>query len=423
MSKEDKPLPYQRRLRDTKGVAQRLDLDYLRRPALLALLRSRLTWGLLAVAALAAVPLVFGVPGGRRAVENGTLSPAHAAWENRCEVCHTQAFGGVPDRACQSCHDGAAHPAKPVDTAHATAQTRCAECHREHRGNVRLAAVGSAECTACHSDIRAHAPAAKVANASAFLSGQHPEFAAARTPDVRPLRLNHAVHMPAQPKVIRGMKLPMACIECHVPDRNSASGQPLPVTFEANCKSCHARELEFDVYGVGVPPAPHTRNVQAIRDFIRAEYVHAAAIAGPSLLKRPLGNDLSPQPSVSAWLARVTRDSEAYLFERKCVYCHTNGVAESFTVGPIAGRFPNRQPWLPRGEFEHRAHRAVECESCHTAARASIRTSDVLIPAMRTCLPCHDGRTSAPLAQCSLCHQYHNRNLEQAPKLRLEARP
>ena len=45
MGKEDnKPLEYQRRLRDTKGVAQRLDLSYLKRPALLALLRRRLIW-------------------------------------------------------------------------------------------------------------------------------------------------------------------------------------------------------------------------------------------------------------------------------------------------------------------------------------------------------------------------------------------
>ena len=35
---ENKPLEYQRRLRDTKGVAQRLDLSYLKRPAILALL-------------------------------------------------------------------------------------------------------------------------------------------------------------------------------------------------------------------------------------------------------------------------------------------------------------------------------------------------------------------------------------------------
>jgi hypothetical protein len=73
MAKEDKPLEYQRRLRDTKGVAQRLDLDYLKRPALLSLLRKRLTWGLIGVAALACVPLVLGVGGSRHGLPPAEL--------------------------------------------------------------------------------------------------------------------------------------------------------------------------------------------------------------------------------------------------------------------------------------------------------------------------------------------------------------
>ena len=79
MAKDDKPLEYQRRLRDTKGVAQRLDLDYLKRPALLGLLRKRLTWTLLVVAALACVPLVMGVGGSRHAISSGPLSECSRA--------------------------------------------------------------------------------------------------------------------------------------------------------------------------------------------------------------------------------------------------------------------------------------------------------------------------------------------------------
>ena len=76
MGKEEKPLEYQRRIRDTKGVAQRLDLDYLKRPALLALLRKRLTWGLIGVAVLACVPLVLGVGGAGAAVERTAFAGA-----------------------------------------------------------------------------------------------------------------------------------------------------------------------------------------------------------------------------------------------------------------------------------------------------------------------------------------------------------
>src|SRR5689334_9631158 len=98
MAKEDKPLEYQRRIRDTKGVAQRLDLGYLRRPAVLLLLRRRATWAAMAVAAAACVPLVLGIGGSRKLVENGALSDAHAMFEKKCEVCHAQSFAGVPDK-------------------------------------------------------------------------------------------------------------------------------------------------------------------------------------------------------------------------------------------------------------------------------------------------------------------------------------
>ena len=101
MAKEEKPLEYQRRIRDTKGVAQRLDLGYLKRPALLALFRRRLTWALVAVALLASVPLVLGVGGSRRSLSSGPLSSGHALFENRCQVCHAQAFGAVADQTCE----------------------------------------------------------------------------------------------------------------------------------------------------------------------------------------------------------------------------------------------------------------------------------------------------------------------------------
>jgi hypothetical protein len=394
MSKEDKPLEYQRRIRDTKGVAQRLDLGYLQRPALILLLRKRAAWLLVIVALAACVPLVLGIGGSRRLVSNGPLSPAHAMFEKRCEVCHTQTLGGVPDKACQGCHDGAAHPAKSMDTAHITAQVRCAECHAEHRGKVKLAAVPDAGCTRCHADLNAHATGVRLAGAkiAAFGAGKHPDFS--RAPDTRPIRLNHAIHMPAQARIFRGMKLPMQCGECHAPDKSTPDARFLPVTFEKNCKSCHARELEFDVYHLGVPPAPHVKERQRIHEWVVAQY---QALSITAIARRPLGNDLAPQPNAAAWLARVIRDSEAYLFERKCVYCHTGVVGEAFSMV---------DPVLPRGEFDHRAHRAVACESCHTQARNSTKTSDNLLPAMNSCTPCHSG------SSCSTCHQFHNRDLE-----------
>ena len=99
MSSPEKPLEYRRRVRDTKGVAQRLDLGYLRRGSWMLVLRRRAAWAAVAMAAAACILLVLPVGGARRMVESGPLSEAHAMFENKCEVCHVQAFGGVPDKA------------------------------------------------------------------------------------------------------------------------------------------------------------------------------------------------------------------------------------------------------------------------------------------------------------------------------------
>lgn len=416
MAKEEKPLEYQHRIRDTKGVAQRIDLDYLKRPSLLTLLRRRLTWLLLACAVLGCVPLVLGLGSSRRAVSNGPVSTSHTMFDQRCEACHTQAFNGVPDEACGKCHDGAPHPAKSVDAAKANSTPRCAQCHMEHRGKVRLSEVANGNCTSCHANLAANAAGVKIKGVeiSSFRQGSHPEFSTVSLKDARPLRLNHAIHMPVQPKMLRGIRLPMKCVDCHVTDRKSPTGALLPVTFEQNCKTCHARELEFDVdhvLGDAAMPAPHTKDANTIRQFIWNQYRDTLA-ASPALLQKPLGNDLVLQPNSTEWLDRVTKDSLGYLFERKCVYCHQmESYAVVKKVEPIAGRYPESTPWLERTEFAHRSHRAVECESCHVSARTSRSTEDVLIPKMATCLPCH-GESRAGLDRCSECHLYHNRSLE-----------
>ena len=63
--KEEGPLEYERRVLDTKGVAQRLLLGYLKRPAGMLLERRKATWILVAVSVVACVPLVLGL-GGRK---------------------------------------------------------------------------------------------------------------------------------------------------------------------------------------------------------------------------------------------------------------------------------------------------------------------------------------------------------------------
>lgn len=389
---DDKPIPYEARILDTKGVAQRVDLDYLRRPNRFRDLRRKLAWIAPAAAAVLAMPFLLGVWRAEKVFSNGPVSPAHALFENNCQVCHTHAFSSVPKQACLRCHDGPQHRGKPA------AEPHCTTCHVEHRG-AELADVKDRNCTACH--------AVNKVKVTAFREGKHPDFRSVRQPDARPLLLNHAAHMPAQPKAIRGMKLPLKCTDCH-------SGEMEPVTFEKHCLSCHRRELEFVLPGLPVeaPPAPHTKDTPKIRQFILETYQRLAA-ENPSLLTRPLDRDLTPEPNAAAWVAKAAAKSEEYLLQNKCRYCH--GEFPVRKVGLLRGRYvegkPEGEPWLTRGEFSHRAHRAVTCSSCHAAARASAKTSDVLIPGLKNCTSCH-GTTGARLDRCSTCHLYHNKTQE-----------
>ncbi len=53
------------------------------------------------------------------------------------------------------------------------------------------------------------------------------------------------------------------------------------------------------------------------------------------------------------------------------------------------------------------AHRELPCTRCHTAAPASERSSDSLIPAEGTCNPCHEDRTNRAVQSvetCGFCH-------------------
>src|SRR5260221_12412529 len=119
MAKEEKPLEYERRIQDTKGLAQRIDLAYQQRPNPMRTWRRRLTLAAPALAAVASLPFLFGIGGGEKAFVNGSISRAHSIFENNCSQCHSKAFSIVAAASCKKCHDGPGHQ------ANATGSTRC----------------------------------------------------------------------------------------------------------------------------------------------------------------------------------------------------------------------------------------------------------------------------------------------------------
>jgi hypothetical protein len=436
MAKEDKPLEYERRIFDTKGLAQRIDLEYLQKPNRFRDLRWKVT-GLATVLAIAGVaPFLTGFGSTDRVFSNGPVARVHAIFEQKCQNCHSQTFSSVPDAACRSCHDGPAHPAKTTDTAKLKNEPRCGDCHAEHADAVSLSLVLDGHCTNCHANLTEHGDNVKLKNTkiTAFRPGKHPEFGYAAFVDKRPLKFNHARHRPTPQDLqktewvrVRNRSpkasLPPRCSDCHAQDPQNLRGNLLAVEFEQHCRECHKYELEFDVYGVlgaDPVPAPHIKDLDKIREFIAGAYRKAAA-GDPGLVLKPLGRDFQPMPGADAWVARLVRESEDYLYGgKKCGKCHEyDGQRDGFPVIKktyrVAGRYDaareQGEPWLERGEFSHRAHRAVDCGSCHKVALSSEKTSDVLVPKMESCLPCHTQRGQV-LSRCSQCHLYHNKEKE-----------
>ena len=161
------------------------------------------------------------------------------------------------------------------------------------------------------------------------------------------------------------MKLPMKCTDCHVAGtRRSVAGD-----LREELQICHARELEFDVHHDARPGRQTVLPILAI-----AKTIHES------------GGCLSRAGRARTSWCRTRRNTcsgaSAVIATRAA---RPDGAQGQGVIGGHAA---------PRAEFDHRTHRAVACDSCHTAAQASTKTADVLIPKMESCLPCH-GDTQA----------------------------
>jgi len=171
------------------------DLDYLKRPRL-ALLRKRLTWVLIAV------PRWPACRGARRRRQppygvQRTALRRPCALEKRCEVCHSQAFGGVPIRLPGMPRWRAAS-AHVQTNRHVDIEKRCADATwsiavasdslPSAMPIVPIATRRRGPCARCHPTW---------AKVTAFRPGPIPTSWRRRCKTTA-LRLNHAVHMPGE---------------------------------------------------------------------------------------------------------------------------------------------------------------------------------------------------------------------------------
>ncbi len=418
--------------RTTKKRAQRIDMNYFKRPHRF---RSWRSWLSVSVPLLAALWLLWhGLTGNQRVYSGGQMSPAHAVLATKCDACHFEMAGffsaKASDRACLACHDG------PIHHANQTFTPPCSSCHQEHRADARLAATSDAACTQCHRDLQTTGPATKFARDIENFGLGHPEFSAVRPGSMDPgtIKLNHAVHMKRN---LAGPDGPVQldCDDCHRPLTSTdpwrfgsspaavmtvsqksdlpamvlARAYMAPATYAKNCVACHG--LQFDKRFTesvphDTPGVVHAFLVQTFQQYI-ASHPAELRVAGPNrdLPQRPL-----PVPvrvlTAQQWVAERVGESEQLLWGKTCKQCHALSPSASNELPKVA-KSNITERWLPHANFNHDRHQMVKCTECH-AALTSQETADVLLPGIATCEKCHHSGNDSAESRCFECHTYHD---------------
>jgi hypothetical protein len=444
------------RTRTTKKLAQRIDLNYFKRPTLLKRAKFWLSVALPVVALVWVAWLGFAHD--TRVYSSGRMSEAHAVLEMQCAACHVQTADSFSakagDAACLSCHDGPIHHATQTETP------KCAACHTEHRGRVNLVAARNENCATCHGDLRTSSGANSFATHIYSFEEGHPEFAALRPNGGMPARdpgtikVNHSIHMKPIRRGPNGPNVQLECGDCHriaavsassaepwrygdaqyiaastaystndqvrpvaagtLASYRPATGRELmaPVKFATACAGCHS--LAFDKrFGEGVPhDKPEMVHAFLVKKF--TEYI----AAHPAELRevREPGRDLTGKPLQTAvrvytpneWIAARVYDAENLLWRKTCKQCHAMTLGIRQDTLPVVEEAQTTVRWMPHAKFDHDAHRGFSCVSCHEKALTSTETSDVLLPGIATCKTCHAPGPEHAESRCFECHTYHD---------------
>jgi hypothetical protein len=388
------------RTRTTKKLAQRIDLNYFKRPTPLKRAKFWLSLLLPLFALFWIAERTFFKDS--RVYSSGRMSEAHAVLEKECAACHLQQAGAfsakAADTACLSCHDG------PVHHATATKSLECAACHSEHRGRVNITAASNESCAQCHNLLEARDNTHPHWGHIRSFEDGHPEFAALRSvagitaSDPGTIKLNHAIHMMPIRRGPIGPSVQLECGNCHratAADADLAYADPkyraatvsykdteevlplhaeklrtfrsvtgrelmAPVKFANACAACHL--LTFDKrFDEGVPhdkpEVIHAFLVRTFREYIAAHPANVRVERDPS---RDLTDKLLP-PAVriltpAQWVTERTAEAEDLLWRKTCKQCHTltppattsrRVIELSLTQGNDTGRLSGTSAELP----------------------------------------------------------------------------
>jgi len=431
------------RVRTTKALAQRIDLNYFKRPIPMR----RWRFWLCLLLPLAGFLWVGWKLVGRdyRPYSSGPLSAGHVLLTRDCTTCHVPEKNAsfaehANDQACKVCHDGPIHQAKQ------TSEPQCGSCHLEHRGGGRLIATSNQSCANCHANLQT-APGTSttyVKSISSF-NTDHPEmaiFRATSPKDPVTIKVNHYLHMKKDLLGPKG-KVQLECKDCHrQPASREAwkfgSLEAMPVStpppgpvgvkadlyapdparalmtmpkFTESCSACHL--LQFDKRFA--EQVPHDKP-EVVREFVVKKF-EAYIAAHPAELREGSEEErrLPTRPAPSAarvltpaqWVAERMKEAESLLWGKTCRQCHSITITEGQPLPKLADANYTLR-WLKQARFDHDAHRGFACASCHEKALTSKDSAELLLPKLETCKVCHAPGAEHVESRCFECHGYHD---------------
>lgn len=474
-----------------KQRSLRVALDHYRQPN--PLVRTKFWLSIVAAAAsiVYVVWLLLPTPASRQQASPGLLAAVHSTWNNDCAICHqdfqplrSDAINIVGlfrdsadreslDQKCLKCHQTAVH--------HTSARTEdvqsCAACHQEHQGPAaNILRARDATCLRCHENVATHRDGTsglhpEIANVSGFsvkqtpsASAEHPEFRSL-TQDPGNIKFNHWLHL--QPGIATSDSknpfkladldeaqrrqystyarpdglLQLQCAACHEPDSSGATMQP--IAFARHCQACHPLAMPLAVNSAPLP-VPHglsSERLTAVLDGLLLAAERGQTAPAPPTADESGDLPLIPGRTLGANLAQKIsqdmlgrRNTALRAVSVQCLKCHEVQSTLEQNGPELAQLLPAAlpTPWFRHARFDHRAHRHVDCRSCHSAAfafeqhdkpqflttseqqpsaSATARDSEqVMIAGLENCTQCHAparGIAGGARFDCAECHTYH----------------
>ena len=386
------------------------------------------------------------------------------------------------DHQCTSCHSGAIHHRNESTTL------SCVACHHEHRGrDASLVRLADRDCTQCHADLAAFVkPGEELTTPKEMLhirgfskAEGHGDFQRLVTKAAeQKLKFSHDRHLApgmwtadrGDAKFTLGKLAPadrnryeaeqrdkgdsapvqLQCASCHQLDvagkspERPAGDYMLPIRYEAHCQACHPLTIERgadkDRQSSQVA-VPHRLQPQDIRRYLEGLYTDKVFKDDLKAFetfvgKRPLPGKAPAEKSVRQYYDAIAKAEKNLFYGNKtCGECHHYDPADALSAlqadssePPKFRIAPTRVPqvWFKHALFNHAAHRAIDCRSCHEdglekdgttpiTLSKSDKSEQTFIPKMGKCVECHAPQTTVDGSikggarhDCTECHRYHN---------------